>query len=115
MGRRKISEKDKRKVQVNIRLTDDEFEKITTYSTGSDLSPASWIREKVFTGKFPPPRISPLDAAAIQELRRIGVNLNQAMHKVNEGLFSSALFLTLVELKKKINDLINLLDDSKSD
>lgn len=41
MGRRKISEKDKRKVQVNIRLTDEEFEKITTYSTGSALSPAN--------------------------------------------------------------------------
>jgi hypothetical protein len=116
MGRRKISEKNRRKVQVNIRLTDEEFEKITTHSTGSALSPANWIRKKVFTGKFPPPKISPIDAAAIQELRRIGVNLNQAMHKVNEGLLSSALFLTLVELKKKINDLINLvIDDSKPD
>lgn len=116
MGRRQLEDKEKRKVQVNIRLTDDEYNKITTFATGCDLTPANWMRKKVFTGKFPATKISPIDSAAIQELRRIGVNLNQAVHKINEGHLPEFFLSTLLELKRKMNELINhILDDGKSD
>jgi hypothetical protein len=87
MSRPKINEKDKRVMQVNIRLTTEECNKVNGYATASGISPASWIRQKVFTGKNPPVRMSPLDASIYQELKRIGVNLNQAAHKLNQGDF----------------------------
>ena len=41
MARKNLDEKDKRVVQVNIRLTRDEFEKISGYACASDLTPAN--------------------------------------------------------------------------
>lgn len=76
---------EKRTIQVNIRLTKDEADKINNYATASEQSPANWIREKVFTGKFPPMRVSPLEGEIYRELKRIGVNLNQGTHRLNQG------------------------------
>ena len=87
MSRPKIDEQDKRIVQVNIRLTTKENNTVDEYAAASGLSPANWIRQKAFTGKNPPLRMSPLDTSIYQELRRIGVNLNQATHKLNQGEF----------------------------
>lgn len=87
MSRPKIDEQSKRLVQVNIRLTTEENDKVNEYAAASGLSPANWIREKVFTGKNPAVRMSPLDTSIYQELKRIGVNLNQAAHKLNQGDF----------------------------
>ena len=85
MGRPRVEDQNKRIVQVNIRLTEEEHKKITQYSQASGLSPANWIRRKVFTGKFPPVKLSPLEASMYNELRSIGVNLNQIAHKINQG------------------------------
>lgn len=87
MSRPKVNEKDKRIVQVNIRLTTTEASTIDEYARASGLSPANWIRMKVFTGKFPAIRLSPTDATLYHELKKIGVNLNQAAHKLNQGEF----------------------------
>jgi hypothetical protein len=105
MARPKIAEKDKRLVQVNIRLTIEENARIMDFATASGLSPANWLRQKVFTGKNPPVRMSPLDTSIYQELKRIGVNLNQAAHKLNQGDFPQDLRdlqLQLIALLNKI-------------
>lgn len=116
MGRRHVNHKDKRVVQVNIRLTEDEYKKVASYASDSDLTPANWIRKKVFTGKFPSPKLSVIDSLTYQELRKIGVNLNQAIHKINEGEVPSFFLRILLDLKKHIEHILNLLiDDSKSD
>lgn len=85
MARPKASEEKKRVVQVNIRLTTKENEELNNYSAASGISPASWIRYKIFVGQNPPIKTSPLNASIYQELRKIGVNLNQIAHKVNQG------------------------------
>jgi hypothetical protein len=85
MGRPRVEDQDKRIVQVNIRLTEEEHKKITQYSQASGLSPANWMRRKVFTGKFPPVKLSPVEASMYNELRSIGVNLNQIARNVNQG------------------------------
>ena len=103
MSRPKIDEKDKRVVQVNIRLTTEENTKINGYAVASGLRPARWIRQKVFTGKNPPVRMSPLDTSIYQELKRIGVNLNQATHKLNQGDFP----IDLRELQFQLITLLN--------
>jgi|SRR5690606_20472619 len=116
MSRPRINESDKRLVQVNIRLTAEESNKVNEYAAGSRLSPANWIRQKIFTGKNPPARLSPLDASIYQELKRIGVNLNQATHKLNQGDFPKdlhAIQLELLMLLKRV--LKTLLHDRQHD
>jgi hypothetical protein len=116
MGRKNLNEKDKRVVQVNIRLTRDEFEKVSSYACASDLTAANWIRKKAFSGRFPAIKLSPIEAATVQELRRIGVNLNQAMHKIHQGELPGYFLRILLDLKSTSAQIINLLvDDSKSD
>lgn len=85
MGRPKANEEKKRVVQVNIRLTSKESEVLNNYAAASGISPANWIRHKIFVGQNPPVKSSPINAAMYQELRKIGVNLNQIAHKVNQG------------------------------
>lgn len=83
MGRPALEEEQKRVIQVNIRLTVVEHKKIEAYAQSAGLSPANWIRQKVFTGRFPPVKNSPIEAALYRELHKIGVNLNQAVKQVN--------------------------------
>ncbi len=74
MSRPKINEQDKRIVQVNIRLTTEESNKVNGYATASGISPALLDKtESHLPGKTPPVRMSPLDASIYQELKRIGV------------------------------------------
>jgi hypothetical protein len=105
MGRPKADEEKKRVVQVNIRLTTRENEDLNNYAAASGISPAHWIRHKIFVGQNPPIKTSPLNAAIYQELRKIGVNLNQIAHKVNQGKsltgFSEA-HSALIELLNKV-------------
>jgi hypothetical protein len=110
MARPRKDDIEKRTVQVNIRLTKEEAEKVKEFATGSGLSPANWIREKVFTGRFPSPKISPLDAAIYQELKKVDVNLNQAVHKLNIGEKPDGIFLKLLfELRALLNRIYKLL------
>jgi hypothetical protein len=116
MARPRRSDIEKRIVQVNIRLTNDENAKVNEYATASGLSPANWLRAKVFTGKFPSVKMSPLDASIYQELKKIGVNLNQATHKMNQGDFPKeypVIQLGLLALLDKI--LKALIDDGQPD
>lgn len=109
MSRPKINEQNKRIVQVNIRLTSEENAKVNEYATASGLSPANWIREKVFTGKTPVIKLSPLDTSIFQELRRIGVNLNQATHKLNQGDFPKELRMTQLDLITLLNQILKAI------
>ena len=116
MSRPKINEQDKRVVQVNIRLTTEESNKVNGYATASGISPACWIRQKAFTGKSPPVRMSPLDASIYQELKRIGVNLNQATHKLNQGDFPQDLLALQLQLIALLNKILKaIIDDSQHD
>jgi hypothetical protein len=105
MGRPRLGEEEKRKTQVNIRLTDSELRTITLYAQSAGLTPAHWIRKKVFTGRFPPIKISPIDAALYRELHKIGVNLNQAVkqvHNARQGVVPMDILTTLLEMQKEI-------------
>jgi len=101
---------------VNIRLTKDEADKVNNCATASELSPADWIREKVFTGKFPAIKVSPLEGEIYRELKRIGVNLNQGTHRLNQGDVPRDYLVLQNELLNLLNKIINLLiHDRQSD
>ena len=109
MGRPVLQEEARRTVQVNIRLTVEEDRKIRRYAEASGITPANWIRQKVFTGKFPIVKISPVDAALYRELNRIGINLNQAVRLVHGGKQNADLLPLLSELQELEKELVRLL------
>jgi hypothetical protein len=116
MARPKVNDNDKRTVQVNIRLTKDENSKVNEYATASGLSPANWLRAKVFTRKFPPVKMSPFDASIYQELKKIGVNLNQATHKINQGDFPKEYPVIQIGLLALLDKILKaLIDDGQPD
>ncbi len=109
MGRPKLNESDRRVVQINIRLTIAENEKVTRQASNSGLSAANWIRKKIFTGKFPPQKLSALDNAVYLELKKIGVNLNQVTHRINKGETPKEYQTLLQCLTKILNKIIDRL------
>ena len=116
MARPRKNDIEKRTVQVNIRLTKDEADKINNYATTSEQSPANWIREKVFTGKFPAMKVSPLEGEIYRELKRIGVNLNQGTRQLNQGDVPKDYLVLQNELLTLLNKITNLLiHDRQSD
>lgn len=113
MGRPRLEDQDKRIVQVNIRLTEDENKRITHYALASGISPANWIRKKVFMGKFPPVKQSPLDAFIYNELKKIGVNLNQATHKINRGEPAKEYIPSITQTKYVLDKILKILVDDR--
>jgi uncharacterized phage-associated protein len=114
MGRPAVNEEDKRIIQINIRLTISENEQILTYAEASAMTPANWIRRKIFTGKFPKVKVSPVTAAMYRELHQIGVNLNQITRQMNAGKQPNFAGV-IAELAKQQRDILKLLiHDSRS-
>ena len=109
MGRPRVNDSDKRQVQVNIRLTVDENSKVIEFASACGLSPANWIRTKIFTGKFPIVKMSSIDSSTYLELKKIGVNLNQVTHKINAGEFPREYLDQQLELANLLKKIINLL------
>ncbi len=109
MGRPKKSDVDKRVAQMNLHLTREEEKKILEQAAASGLFPPEWVRHKIFTGKFPPVKLSPIETDVYTELRRIGVNLNQAAHKLNSGETPSNYMGLQIELLGMLNKIFKLL------
>ncbi|MDN3551574.1 plasmid mobilization protein [Mucilaginibacter aquaedulcis] len=108
MGRPMVNKQDKRVVQVNIRLTIPENERVCVNAEASAMTPANWIRQKIFTGKFPQVKVSPLTAAMYRELHKIGVNLNQITKQMNEGKQPNFIGV-IAELAKKQGEILKML------
>lgn len=113
MGRPGVDDQVKRIVQVNIRLTEEEYRKASQYAEASHLSPANWIRYKVFNGKFPSMKTSPIDAKVFYELNKMGVNLNQITHKINQGEVPKEYLLFTLQVRTKLTEVIKLLSNDR--
>src|SRR5262245_12415883 len=109
MGRPRKNEAEKKTAQINLHLTGVEEKKILEWAAASGMFPPDWVRQKIFTGKFPPVRQSPIEAAVYQELRKIGVNLNQATHKLNSGEFPPNYLTLQMELLAMLNKIYKVL------
>lgn len=109
MGRPTLQEENKRVAQVNIRLTASEIERVNTYAEASGMTPANWIRQKAFTGRFPTIKLSPVNALLYRELHKVGVNLNQAVKQLHAGKLSPAYLSILLGLLKTQKDILNCL------
>lgn len=116
MARPRVINNDKRIIQVNIRLTEAENAKVIAHAQACGLSPANWIRHVVFAGKFPPMKLSTVEVALYQELRRIGVNINQVTHRINQGDFPNEYLVRQIEITVMLNKILMILsNDRQSD
>jgi len=115
MARPRKNEKKKRVIQVNIRFTEMEYKRLCELAKSVSLSPANLIRYKMFSGKFPEIKQSAVEVDLYRELHKIGVNLNQATHKIHLKEMPADYLPILLQLSQMIKKAIKLLiDDSRS-
>ncbi|MDC6390647.1 plasmid mobilization relaxosome protein MobC [Maribacter sp. PR1] len=87
MGRPKKELSNLKTIQVNVRMTADEYCMACTNAEVMGLSIAEYIRRKVTGKSLPKKMVSPLDRKLFVELSRIGNNLNQLTRVVNSGIW----------------------------
>lgn len=109
MKRQKLQQEEKRTISVGIWLTKEEYNTACHYAEASGMTRTNWIRYKIFTGKFPQVKLSPVDAALYRQLQMIGVNLNQAVKQLHAGKLSPGFLNMLTALMKTQKDILTCL------
>jgi len=116
MARPKVSQAEKRSVKFSFRLTEAEQQKLFQLAETLGYAPGIVARNKIFKGKFPEPKIAKLDQHTFFELRKIGVNLNQVVKRINSGQYPKEFLGLLMKLLRQQDDIIiKLLHDSQSE
>jgi hypothetical protein len=112
MGRPKKELKSLKIIQVNARMTTDEYLKVATNAETLGITIAQYIR-KTCTGKsLPTKKINPLDRELFVQLSRIGNNLNQLTKVYNSGIRDP---FNIKEQLIELKDLLTFLKSNISD
>jgi Bacterial mobilisation protein (MobC) len=98
MARPRAEDQHRKSINFTIRLTSGELQKLKAAADLCSLSPSALIREKVFGGKFPKPRLSQIDLGTYLELKKAGVNLNQLTKLAHSGRIGMELLKILMQL-----------------
>lgn len=92
MARPRKDDTARRTAQIGVRYTGDELMQLTRGAARAGLPLAAYIRQLSLSGRVTVQQCRSLDWPAFDELRRIGINLNQAMRVANaRGRISPAL------------------------
>jgi len=84
MKNRKIPNEDKRIFEVKIRLNRKEKDKLDQAMTTCQTHGPDIFRRLLMKNKFPEAKPPILDVLTYDQLRRIGVNLNQYVKAINQ-------------------------------
>lgn len=104
------SERRQRDHRITIRLTREEWEKAQTYADRAGVSVAELFRRQTLGREIHSPLIDPEGTAAIvDQLRRIGTNLNQLARAIHMGQAVGDLH-EIAETWKEVNTLRQLLN-----
>jgi hypothetical protein len=106
MARPNITPEQKRSINFTIRLTPDEQRQLEKVAGICGKTPAVVIRNKVFKGKFPEPKLPKIDLNTYLELKKIGGNLNQLAKMANAGFISKHTDQLLMQLLKQQQTII---------
>ena len=87
MARPRKDDTARRTAQIGVRFTGDELDQLIRAAARAGLPVAAYIRQLSLSGRVVVPERRSLDWPAFDELRRIGVNLNQAMRVANAQRF----------------------------
>lgn len=85
MARPKKHRHEKRDQRFNLRYTPAEIEHIRLAARKAGLHPHEYARRRTLGAAFSAPQARRADPALINELNRIGVNLNQIARAMNMG------------------------------
>jgi hypothetical protein len=109
MSRPKLTIAAKLSKRLIFRLTESELLRLTTIAVQSGLPLGAVVRQRLFNGRFPKPKMPRIELAVYTELKKSGVNLNQLTKKVNSGKLPLGLYVELVKLQKQQQLIIELL------
>jgi len=68
---------------LRCRVRPAEYLRIRQAADGAGLSVSEYARSMVLTGQVTIRQLGTLDAELVDQLRRIGINLNQAVHRLH--------------------------------
>ncbi len=74
---------DQRSEFVRCRVRPAEYLRILKAAERAGLTPSEYARRLLLTGQVTIRQMQSLDPEAFDQLRRIGINLNQAVHKLH--------------------------------
>jgi len=115
MGRPQVATEEKRSVKITFRLTKEEKKKLEQSAEICGFATGIFIREKLFKGRFPEPKVAKVDVGIYLELKKIGVNINQIAKHVNSGMVPIGILAVLNKLMEQQQTIIRILiDDSRS-
>lgn len=109
MSRPKLAAEHRRSVNFTVLLTEAELKKLESLAKLCGKAPGILLRNKVFKGKFPEPKLAKLDLDSYLELKKIGVNLNQLAKKANAGVLPVGMLGLIMKLLKQQETIIKLL------
>ena len=84
-GRPEKTEKESRSAHVQFRVTAEERAQIEAAALAAGASVSDYARAFVLTARPPRQKRGQVSAAALSELNRAGVNLNQIARTLNRG------------------------------
>lgn len=102
-------ENRKRNQILSIRLTDSEKSAINKKSKKAKMTLTEYILKSSLQSEIKVIDLQPL----LDELKRIGNNLNQITRKINSGAFCSYNFEEVIDMQRKIYDAIIKLSEDK--
>lgn len=106
MGRPRLEIDRRRTAHLRVRLTAAELATIEAQAAQHGVAFPDFVRERVLTGRVVVKQGRELAADHWQELRRIGVNLNQIAHRMNAGLFRTS---DALEVKERAAQIVSML------
>jgi len=109
MSRPKLTTDIKLSKRLIFRLSESELLKLTQIAVNSGRPLGAVVRQRLFSGRFPKPKLPRIELAVYTELKKSGVNLNQLTKKVNSGKLPLGLFVEIVKLQKQQQIIIELL------
>ncbi|WP_274630763.1 plasmid mobilization protein [Arvimicrobium flavum] len=83
MARPSMPDRQRRDHQVNVRFTFDEMRRIHAAADRAGLSVTDLVRRRSMRVRVVVKKSRALDALALEQVRKIGINLNQAVHVAN--------------------------------
>lgn len=83
MARPRKGRDDQHSETLRCRLRPAEYLRIRQAAQQANMSVSDYVRRMLFTGTVVIKKTRTLDPAVYDELRRIGINLNQAVHKLH--------------------------------
>lgn len=112
MGRPKKELSNLKIIQVNVRMSANEYVKVSSNAETLGISIADYIR-KTCTGKsLPTKKVNPTDRELFVQLSRIGNNLNQLTKVFNSGIRDP---FNIKEQLIEVKDLLTFLKSNISD